>query len=177
MKINIAARRTTVKDSFRDRAAKKLAKLDRFFDDDVVANITVTNERERETVEITLQAVGLVFRAEKTTADRADSLDACVDLLFRQIVKNKNKLETRLRSAGFETPADDVDFSDVQSDDFTVVKNKRFLVKPMDVDEAILQMNMLNHEFFLFANSATGDLNVIYKRKDGNYGLIEPIAE
>jgi len=93
MNITISSRKTTVKDSFREWAEKKLKKLDRFFEEDAQAAIVVSNERDRETVEITVQSRGMIFRAEKTSADRLDSLDAVVDSLIRQIVKNKNKLE------------------------------------------------------------------------------------
>ena len=91
-----------MKDSFREKVEKKLRKLDRFFDDEAKAVVTVTNERERETVEVTITYQGMIFRAEKTTADSSDSLDAVCDILFKQIVKNKSKLETKVRARAFE---------------------------------------------------------------------------
>ena len=97
MNITITARKTSVRDSFRERIEKKLAKLDRFFDENANATVTVTNEGDRETVEVTIQARGMFYRAEKTTSDRFDSLEAVVDSLFRQIVKNKDHLGKRLR--------------------------------------------------------------------------------
>lgn len=169
MKITMKARRTTVKDSFKERAEKKLSKLDRFFDDAVEAIITVTSEGERETVEVTIHAGGLYFRAEKTTSDRADSLDAVVDLLIRQIIKHKTKLEQRLRQSAFDESE-----SVEQEIDYSVVRTKRFLVKPMEVEEAILQMNMLGHSFFMFRDAHTNDIHVVYKRRGDSYGLIEP---
>jgi len=95
-----------------------------------------------------------------------------VDALFRQIVKNKNKLEKRLRHTAFEPGYDD-DFIGAQSS-YEIVKSKRFQVKPMDVEEAILQMNLVGHEFYMFRNLDGGEVCVVYKRKDGNYGLLEP---
>lgn len=171
MYITITARKTSVKDSFRERVEKKLSKFDRFFDDDAKAVVTVTNESGRETVEITVQSQGMFFRAEKTTSDRLDSLEAVTDSLFRQIVRNKNKLEKRLKSDAFDPMFHDEPISD---EEYKVVRVKKFPIKPMDVDEAILQMNMIGHEFYMFRNSESGEINVVYKRHNGDYGLIEP---
>ena len=103
-----------------------------------------------------------------------DALEAVIDSLFRQIVKNKSKLEKRMKAAAF-TP----DFVEemYEPDEYKVVKTKRFPVKPMEVEEAILQMNMLDHTFFVFRNAESGEINVVYKRHDGNYALIEPEEE
>lgn len=173
MTIHVTARNTTVKDSFKDSLQKKLAKLDRFFGDDVMANVTVTHEAEdRETVEITIRSNDLFFRSEKTTTDRLDSLDTVVDMLFRQIVKNKGKLQKRMRAAAFETSyVEDYVGSD---ESYEVVRSKRFVVKPMDVEEAILQMNLIGHNFYMFRNSETNEVCVVYKRNDGKYGVLEP---
>lgn len=172
MNINITARKTSIKDSFRDRVEKKLSKFDRFFDDNAQASVIVTNERERETVEVTVQSRGMLFRAEKTTDDRLDSLEAVVDSLLKQIIKNKTKLEKKGKTKpvsvleGYEDVAVD--------DDYHVVRNKKFMIKPMNVDEAILQMNMLDHQFYMFRSDETGEISVVYKRNDGDYGLLEP---
>lgn len=172
MKINITSKGTTVRDSFKASLDKKLSKLDRFFDDNAVANVTVTNEAGRETVEVTIKASNMFFRAEKTTSDRLDSLDGVVDALFRQIVKNKTKLEKRLRKSAF-APGYEQDY--VGSEDtYEIVKSKRFNVKPMDVEEAILQMNLIGHSFFVFRNADTEEVAVVYRRNDGKYGLLEP---
>ena len=177
MNITISSRKTTVKDSFRDWAEKKLKKLDRFFEEDAQAAIVVSNERDRETVEVTVQSRGMIFRAEKTSADRLDSLDAVVDSLTRQIVKNKNKLEKKGKTKpttleGFEDYT-----ADLRDEEYHVVKTKQFDLKPMTVDEAILQMNMLDHQFYMFQNEADGLVSVVYKRNDGDYGLLEPVVK
>lgn len=171
MIINISARKTTVKDSFKERAERKLSKLDRFFNDEAVAEITVTNEGERETVEVTILSGGYVYRAEKTTSDRLTALEAVVDSLFKQIVKNKEKLKQRLRASAFES--NDV-LMDYEPENYEIVKTKQFALKPMTVDEAILQMNMIGHTFYVFRNGHTNEVNVVYKRRGGNYGVIEP---
>lgn len=171
MNITIKSRKTTVKDSFKERVQKKLSKLDRFFDETAEAVVTVTNEGERETVEITVRAAGMNFRAEKTTNDRMDSLEAVVDLLVRQIVKNKSKLEQRLRTDAFASEYND---PALEAEDYSVVKTKRFPVKPMSVEEAILQMNMLGHQFFLYRDAVDNEINLVYVRRDGKYGVIVP---
>ena len=173
MNITITARKTSVKDSFKERVEKKLAKFDRFFDDDAKAVVTVTNENGRETVEITVQVQGMFFRAEKTTSDRFDSLEAVADSLFRQIVRNKNKLEKRLKTDAFDPMFKDEAIA-VEDEEYKVVRVKKFPIKPMAVDEAILQMNMVGHEFYMFRNSENGEINVVYRRHNGYYGLIEP---
>ena len=173
MNITITARKTSVKDSFKERVEKKLAKFDRFFDDDAKAVVTVTNENGRETVEITVQVQGMFFRADKTTSDRFDSLEAVADSLFRQIVRNKNKLEKRLKTDAFDPMFKDEAIA-VEDEEYKVVRVKKFPIKPMAVDEAILQMNMVGHEFYMFRNSENGEINVVYRRHNGDYGLIEP---
>lgn len=174
MKVNITARKTTIKDSFKEKIEKKLQKFDRFFDDEASAAVVVSNERERETVEITINYNGMIFRSEKTTADRADSLDAVCDILFKQIVKNKSKLVSRVREKAFDDLAAD-DISAEPELDYSVDKHKKFAVHPMSIEEAILQMNMLGHEFFMFENVENGEINVVYSRHGGSYGLIEPV--
>jgi len=172
MNIKMTARNTTIRDSFKKSLEKKLSKLDRFFDESATANVTVTHEGGRETVEVTIKSAGILFRAEKTTKDRLDSLDSVVDALFRQIVKNKNKLEKRLRKTAFEADYDQ-DFIGTE-EEYQIVRSKRFNVKPMDVDEAILQMNLVGHSFYMFRSSENGEMCVVYKRNDGNYGVLEP---
>ena len=172
MTIQITAKGTTVRDPFRASLEKKLAKLNRFFGDDVTANVMVVSESGRETVEVTIKQAGMFFRAEKTTPDRLDSLDLVVDALFRQIVKNKSKLEKRLHKSAFLSGYED---GYVGSEpEYKIVRSKRFSMKPMDIEEAILQMNMIDHAFYMFRNSATEEINVVYKRGDNTYGIIEP---
>lgn len=174
MNISITARKTTIKDSFRDKVEKKLKKFDRFFDDEAKAVIVVTNERDRDTVEVTITSNGMIFRSEKTTPDRSDSLEVVCDILFKQIVKNKSKLVNRVREKAFEN-IDAADLPGEMEHEFSIVKHKKFPLHAMSVDEAILQMNMLGHQFYVFENGETGKINVVYSRHDNSYGLIEPI--
>ncbi|MDR2909455.1 MAG: ribosome-associated translation inhibitor RaiA [Oscillospiraceae bacterium] len=172
MNITTTGRNTSIRDAFKASLQKKLSKLDRFFDEDASAIVTVINEGGRETVEVTIKSGGMTFRAEKTSGDRLDSLDVVVDALFKQIVKNKTRLEKRLRKTAFE-PGYDSDFIG-STESYEIVKSKRFQVKPMDVEEAILQMNLIGHSFFMFRNIEGGEICVVYKRNNGNYGLLEP---
>ena len=170
MNITTTGRKVTLKDAFKDRVAKKLGKFDRFFEDDAQAQVTVTVEGDRQTVEITIKNKGMLFRAEETTKDMLFSLESAADSLMRQITRNKNRLEKRLKAGAF---ADETETAD-QAAGYNVVKVKTFAVKPMSVDEAILQMNLLGHEFFTFLNDQTNSFNIVYKRREGGYGLLEP---
>ena len=171
MKITITGRKTSIRDSFKERVEKKLGKLDRFFDEDARVVVTVTSEQGREPVEVAITADSMFCRAEKTAPDRAEALDYCVDALFRQIVRNKNKLTRRVRAGAFEIPIEE---EIPPEEEYELVRVKRFPVKPMDVQEAILQMNMTGHNFYVFRNSETEEINVVYRRTGGGYGLIDP---
>lgn len=178
MNITIRGRRINLRDSFKERAEKKLKKFERFFDSEADALVTASLERDRFTVEVTIKSLGMIYRSEKTAADLMSSLDSVTDTLFHQIVKNKTRLEAKLRDDAF-TKADDSYLYDYDASEaeYRIVRNKRFVVNPMSVDEAILQMNMLGHEFFMFRNESTDEIGVVYRRKDGNYGLLEANAE
>ncbi len=173
MKNTITGRKVSLKDSFKELVEKKLSKFDRIFGDKAEANVTVTLERNRQTVEVTIRHGGMVYRAEETAVDMNDALDDVIESLSGQIRKNKTRLEKKLRGAAVAEYFS-VEPADEEEDDFQIVRSKRFEVKPLDVDEAILQMNLIGHQFYMFRNVDTDDINVVYRRKDGNYGLIEP---
>ena len=173
MKMTITGRKVTLRPSFTERTEKKLSKLDKFFEDSVTADVTVSMENaNKQRVEITIRTGGLVFRAEEACEDANEAVDRLVDVLLRQIRKNKTRLEKRLRAEAFSDSHWDAPVE--EETEFHVVRSKSFPVKPLDVEEAILQMNMVGHEFFMFRNVDTGEINVVYRRKDGNYGLLEP---
>jgi putative sigma-54 modulation protein len=175
MKIIITGRKTTLAEKFKEKVEKKLTKLDKFFHEDSEAHVTVTLVHNKYTVEVTIFQGGLFFRAEDTAENMYDSLESAVDALTLQIKKNKERLYKRCKDNSFGSiPEFD---EEIQNEEYEIVKNKKFFVKPMDVEEAILQMNLLGHEFFIFRDVSTGEINVIYRRKDGNYGLLEPVSE
>lgn len=175
MNITIVGRKCTIRDSFKERAEKKLKKIDRFFGEDAAAKITATVEKNSQAVEITVNKDGMIFRAQGRAENMNDALDECVDLLIRQIRKNKTRLEKRLRTGAF----DDInDAAPVEEEaEFEIVRKKTVAVKPENTDEAILQMNMLGHKFYMFRNSEDDKLAVVYRRDDGGYGILVPVDE
>ena len=179
MKITITGRKVNLRDSFKERVQKKLAKFNKFFGDDAEANVTVTHEKNRQTVEITIRSRNMIYRAEETSLEMEEALDKAIDHLQRQIRKNKTKLDKRLKDSTNNVAADfselEAESGDVEEErEFQIVRSKKHPVRAMNIDEAILEMNMSNHEFYMFRNDFTNAINVVYRRKDGNYGLIEP---
>ena len=171
MRMNITAKKMQISQAFTDYVEEKLAlKLDRFFTDDAECKITLTEQKNMITAEVTVKTANLIFRAEQKATDKTDAFDAAIDRIIRQIRKNKTKVEKQLHS----TIKDNFDDVVEEQVDFEVVKRKKFLLKPMNVDEAILQMNMVGHSFFMFKNAENGEVNVVYKRDDGNYAVLEP---
>ena len=175
MKVTMTGRKCSLRPSFVERTETKLSKLDKFFESDAKADVTVTSERNLMRVEITIRYNGMVFRAEEAAEDPGEAVDRLMDVLLRQIRKNKTRLEKRLRVNAFDDMA--AGGAEEYEDEFHVVKSKSFPVKPLDVEEAILQMNLIGHQFYMFRNGETGDINVVYRRRDGHYGLLEPDAE
>lgn len=174
MRLQITAKKMQIPQAFIDYAEKKLKKLDRFFGDEAEAKLTMSTLKDDIIMELTVKCDNLICRAKQKAADKNDALDACIDKIIRQIRKNKTKVEKRLKSGAFEVQ--DTDEVEEQSQ-YTVIKRKSFRLRPMNVDEAILQMNMLDHNFFMFKNGDTGEINVVYKRDDGNYAILEPSKE
>lgn len=174
MKITIVSRQITVFDEWKALAEKKLTKLNKFFDEKANATVTFSKRKNKFTVEITIFASGTVFRCESTEDDFRDAIDRAVAVIERQILRNKTRLEKRLRTAAFVDlpPMDDVP----EETEFTIRK-KSFPVAPMSPEEAILQMNLSDHNFFIFEDEATRDICVVYKRRDDTYGLIVPMHQ
>lgn len=177
MKINIAGRKINLRDSFKDRVEKKLDKFERIFGEDANANVTVTLEKDRKTVEITVRSKGVIYRAEDTNDDLDTALDLAIDHLAGQIRKNKSKLDRRLKSDQFAAvfaPLEEDEPPVDEEEEFNVVRTKKFPIQKLDIDNAILEMNMLAHDFFMFRNEETGEINVVYRRREGDYGLLVP---
>ena len=159
-------------------AEKKVGKLDRYFKTEGEASITFSGEKDRNRAEVTVRSGSMILRASESSSDMRASIDACVSMIERQIRKNKSRLEKRLRTDAFERTVDPSEISDFvpeeEEPEFKVVRTKRFPIKDMTVDEAILQMNLVGHTFFAFKNADMyGAFSVVYKRNDGGYGIIE----
>ena len=170
MKVTIAAKKLTISQAFTEYAEQKLnAKLDRFFPDEAEAKITLAERRELIILELTVKYNGIIYRAEQSAKDKNDALDVTIDRIIRQIRKQKTKVEKSLRSGAFAGLE-----PEPEEKEYEVIRYKTFALKPMTVDEAILQMNLLDHEFFMFKNAETGLVNVVYRREEGNYSVLVP---
>ena len=175
MKFTFTEKRMDSSEELRAYATRKISKLDRFFKNEGEAYVTFSIERGRYLAEITIRNNGLFYRASELTNDMYASVDSGVAAIERQIRRNKTRLEKRLREGVLEHEAVPA-YAPVEVEEdkeFKIVRSKRFSIKPMSAEEAILQMNLLGHEFFVFRNMDAEDaISVVYKRKQGGYGLI-----
>src|SRR5690625_4818568 len=180
MNFNIRGNNVEVTDAIRDYVIKKVSKLERYFDttptSDVNVRLSVYNNDQR--IEVTIPMQDLLLRAEESHADLYAAIDLVVDKLERQIRKHKTKVNRKMRQKGspkhiFAEMERNATHKEEETDDIQIVRTKRFNLKPMDSEEAILQMDLLDHSFFVFRNAESGETNVVYRRKDGKYGLIE----
>ncbi len=179
MNIMIRGENIEVTPALRDYVEKKVGRVERYFDPEATNGIHVTLKvlKEEHTVEVTIPLPGLLLRAEDSSEDMYASIDSVIDKLERQIRKHKTKVNRKFRDEGGLKSLflEGVGGSpEVEEDDLKIVRTKSFHLKPMDAEEAILQMNLIGHNFFVFSNAETDEVNVVYKRKDGRYGLIEP---
>ena len=177
MKYTYACKKVSLKDSIRNYTEKRVSKLERYFrGEDTTVAVTFSVEKNHLcTVEITIRDGATLLRAqtEAPDGDMRSAVDAAVGYIERQILKNKTRLAKRLRSENFPAPTPDDDFEVAEEKEFDIVRTKRFAVKPMSPEEAILQMNLLDHDFFVFRGAEDGALSIVYRRKNGGYGLIE----
>lgn len=175
MRITYTARKVNLKDNFKERVEKKLSKFEKIFSESAAAVVVVSLHKNRQTVEITIRDNSMVYRAESTLPEMNDALDKVIDILGGQLRKNKTKLSKKVRVGKIDELV--VNYPEIEQEEeleFDIVRKKLVTVKPVTVDEAILQMNMVNHNFYMFTNADTGLVNVVYRRDDGAYGLLEP---
>ncbi len=170
MKIKITARQMNVRDSLRELIEKKLSKLDKFFGEDTVADVKCSCKHQSQIIEITISYNGTLFRSEEGSDTFQTALDRSLESLERQIRKNKTRLEKRLRASAFEDYAPDVEGEEGEY----VIHTKTFEMKPMTREEAIMQMNLSGHTFFIYLDSDENKTCLVYRRNDGAYGLISP---
>ena len=171
MKVSMIGRQMEVPDDVRALCEKKLARFDKFFRDDAVAYVTLRRIRERERLELTISSSGTLFRSEEENTTFQNALDAAIESIERQIRKNKTKLAKRMREGA---PLNEFPEEADEALSETPVRVKTFDLKPMTTEEAILQMDLLGHTFFVFVNIESGQTNVVYRRNDGGCGLIVP---
>lgn len=172
MKTNIYLRKMELSAEKKDMISKKLDKLGKFFDDDVSADVVISTQKDKIIAEVTVRTVDMIYRAEERNDDLYNAIDIIVETIVRQIRKNKTRLAKKLRE-GVNKEYDFASFDDVDDAEIKIVKTKTHYVKPMSAEEAVLQMNLLNHSFYVFLNAQTNTTDIVYRRKDGNYGLIE----
>ncbi len=177
MKINIIGRQMNVYEDTRELIEKKIAKLDKYFKTTASPEATVTLSRKKttSTLEITLNAGGTLFRSEVNADDFRVALDQSIDRIEGQIRKNKTKLARRMRENIIDFSAVPEPAEAIAPDEDIIIRVKQFEFKPMTPEDAVMQMNLLGHDFFVFTDIEAGDTCVVYKRKDGAYGLIEPL--
>ena len=175
MKFQYSEKKVRLPENVHAYAEKKVMKLARFFEEDAEALIVFSVEKNRNNVELTVHGAGTWFRASESTSDMFASIDAAVGTIEGQIRKNKTRLARRLRQDAFARTAEETSFvADEPEEELTSVRAKKFYMRPMTREEAILQMNLLEHSFFAFRDQDNGgSFAVVYKRNDGGYGLID----
>lgn len=176
MKVTIIGRQMNVWEEMKATIEEKLEKLEKYFGDECEATVTLSSKRNLKSLEITITAYGTIFRSESEDETFRNALDKSIYSIERQIRKNKTRLSKKIRSGAFDGGIFDTG-EDYEEDKEFNIRTKSFYFKPMSVEEAIMQMNLLDHEFFVFRDAETEEVCVVYKRRDGDYGLIVPSEE
>ncbi|MCI1944800.1 ribosome hibernation-promoting factor, HPF/YfiA family [Clostridium luticellarii] len=173
MKITVTGKNIVITDALKSVVRKKLSRLDKYFNPDVEAHATLSVQKNRQKIEVTIPFNGVILRGEEENGDMYASIDLVLDKLEGQIRKQKTKLLKRNNSESlrFQFIPNDVEEDE---EEHKIVRTKKFAVKPMSSEEAVLQMELLGHSFFVYRDAENGEVNVVYRRRDGNYGLIEP---
>lgn len=174
MNINVRGKQFKVTDALKDYVDKRVGKLGKYSDDFIDVQVTLSVEKERQRVEVTAPLNGFILRGEEETEDMYSSIDLVVSKLERQIEKYRQRIGKKRTKAVKDEPSFILESDEEIIEKDTIVKIKKFPAKPMSVDEAVMQMNLIGHSFFVFTNAETEVMNVVYKRKYGDYGLMEP---
>ena len=175
MRITITGRNIELTDGLKNAVEEKLSKLEKYFNDDQIANVTLSVEKERQKIEVTIPMKGNIVRAEQVSNDMYVSIDLVEEVIERQLKKYRHKLIARHQESGGIFRDDFVDSSaDEDEDEIRIIRSKRFGIKPMYPEDACVQMELLGHDFFVFRNAQTDEVNVVYKRRGNTFGLIEP---
>ena len=173
MRITISGKNIELTEGLKQAVEEKLSKLEKFFKPDTDVYVTLSVEKDRQKIEVTIPAKGHVIRSEQVSNDMYVSIDLVEEVIERQLRKYKNKLVDQQQTAASLSKAF-VEEEIHDDDEIKIIRSKRFAMKPMDPEEACVQMELLGHNFFVFRNAETFEVNVVYKRKDKTYGLIEP---
>ncbi len=174
MKITMVGKQIELTEGLKARIEDRFSKLDKYFYKDTEAFVTLSVQKEDQVVEATIHSGSLMLRVEEATQDMYMSIDNAVEILERQLRRNKTKLEKKMKKEFVETVAfDQIAEVSSEDDEIKIVRTKKIESKPMSPEEAVLQMELIGHAFFIFTNCDTGEKNVVYRRKKGDYGLIE----
>lgn len=174
MRFTITGRNIEVTEGLRNAVESKLGKLEKYFDRDTDVIVTLNVEKERQKIEVTIPVKGNIIRAEETSSDMYVSIDLVEEVIERQLKKYKKKIIQSKQNVAAVFTQDYLDNDYEEEAEVKIVRSKRFGIKPMDPEEACIQMELLGHNFYVFSNADTGEVNVVYKRKGNTYGLIEP---
>ncbi len=173
MLVTVSGKNVEVTNALREYAEKKVAKIGKFFEKSPIeAKVTFSTERNKHIIDITVQVNGILLRGEEGTSDMYASIDGAIEKIERQVHKFKTRINRKLREENQVVVASSPQTEEAAAP--VIKRTKRFAIKPMSVEEAVMQMDLLGHDFYVFSNSDTEEVNVVYRRKDGNYGLIEP---
>ena len=173
MNLVISGKNLDITEGLRSAIEEKIGKLERYFTDTTEVHVTLSTEKNRQKIEITIPMKGSIIRAEEVSSDMYVSIDLVEEVIERQLRKYKNKLIDKEQNAAHQSQSFS-EADDFEDEDIQIIRSKKFAMKPMDPEEACVQMELIGHNFFVFRNSETDEVNVVYKRKGNTYGLIEP---
>ena len=173
MNLVIGGKNLDITEGLRSAIEEKIGKLERYFTDTTEVHVTLSTEKNRQKIEITIPMKGSIIRAEEVSSDMYVSIDLVEEVIERQLRKYKNKLIDKEQNAAHLSQSF-IEADDYEDEDIQIIRSKKFAMKPMDPEEACVQMELIGHNFFVFRNSETDEVNVVYKRKGNTYGLIEP---
>ena len=173
MNLVISGKNLDITEGLRSAIEEKIGKLERYFTDTTEVHVTLSTEKNRQKIEITIPMKGSIIRAEEVSSDMYVSIDLVEEVIERQLRKYKNKLTDKEQNAAHLSQSF-IEADDFEDEDIQIIRSKKFAMKPMDPEEACVQMELIGHNFFVFRNSETDEVNVVYKRKGNTYGLIEP---
>ena len=173
MNLVISGKNLDITEGLRSAIEEKIGKLERYFTDTTEVYVTLSTEKNRQKIEITIPMKGSIIRAEEVSSDMYVSIDLVEEVIERQLRKYKNKLIDKEQNAAHLSQSF-IEADDFEDEDIQIIRSKKFAMKPMDPEEACVQMELIGHNFFVFRNSETDEVNVVYKRKGNTYGFIEP---
>lgn len=174
MRINITGRNIELTQGLKSAVEEKLQKLEKFFAPDTQVNVTLSVEKERQKIEVTIPVKGQIIRSEQVSNDMYVSIDLVVEVIERQLRKYRTKLINKQQEPGKFFNEEYINRDNEDEEDIKIIREKRFGIKPMYPEDACVQMELLGHDFFVFRNAETDEVNVVYKRRGNTYGLIEP---